>query len=232
MGREVVQRWCCVGLFVGAACGGVARHPIAAPASPPVVVQEAAACEASARGPEAAHAQGVALVQPYLILADAAPVDRPTKKSDLRLGIVCFEDVLRAYPDNWRVMWLQGKAHQALGEYPAAVRRFEAAYRLERNDPNVGRELVAALLETGANGEAVTVATEVAVRHADDAGLVANLAVALLLDGQVDLARDTAERALALDPADTITVALREVIEEIAGGRRPRPRTLRELERR
>jgi tetratricopeptide (TPR) repeat protein len=187
-------------------------------------------CDAAGTGHEAAFARGAELIEPYLVLADRPPAQRPSKEDDLRRGVACFELVLQLVPGNWSAMWLKGKAHQALHELDLALQAFRAAYQLEQNNPDVGRELVQALLDTGANREAAEIANEVAERHPENAGLVANLALALLLDAQIERARQVVERAHQLDPANPITRALRQIIDDVASGRRPQPTSLRELE--
>ena len=56
------------------------------------------------------------------------------------------------------------------------------------------------------------------------------LVLALLLAGDVDEALGQAEQASARDPTDAINRNLLAVIREVKEGRRPRPKTLAELE--
>ena len=62
-----------------------------------------------------------------------------------------------------------------------------------------------------------------------DPGLVANLALAYLIDGDVARARGAAEEAISAAPDDQISNFVRSVIEEVASGRRPIPRTTLEI---
>ena len=226
----MAKPWCAC-LLVLVACGhGGGDRPTATTAPPARAEVAGPTCDAVGTGHEAAYARGAELVEPYLVLADRPPVQRPGKEDDLRRGVACFELVLPLVPGNWTAMWLKGKAHQALDERDLAVQAFRAAYQLEQNNPDVGRELVQALLDTSANREAATIANEVAERHPEDAGLVANLAVALLLDAQIERAQQVVERAHQLAPADPVTLALRQLIDDVASGRRPQPTSLRELE--
>ena len=63
----------------------------------------------------------------------------------------------------------------------------------------------------------------------EDAGLVANLALVMLLAGRVDHAQETVHRALAMAHEDRITQALARRIGEVRRGERSRPRTMAEL---
>jgi tetratricopeptide (TPR) repeat protein len=225
----MTKSWC-AGLLVLVACAQGGAGERAAPTAP--AAGTAPTCDADAPGPEAAFERGAALAEPYFMLSDRPPAERPEKELDLRTAIACFEQVVQVAPASWAALWLKGKAYQALGEHVASVAAFRAAYQYEQDNPNVGRELAFALMETGAHAEAVTIAGEVAERHAEDAGLVSNLALALLLDAQIERAREVVERAHQLDPADPITAALRQAIDDVASGRRPQPVSLRELEKR
>ena len=56
-----------------------------------------------------------------------------------------------------------------------------------------------------------------------------NLAVALLLDGDLDAADAEAAEAAVLAPDDAINESIRRAIADVREGRRPQPRTLRDL---
>jgi hypothetical protein len=64
----------------------------------------------------------------------------------------------------------------------------------------------------------------------DDATLRCNLALALLFGGDDDGARSEAVGALSQDPNDAITRVVVKLIDDVACGRRPRPRSLPEAE--
>jgi len=63
-----------------------------------------------------------------------------------------------------------------------------------------------------------------------DPGLQANLALALLLAGDVDQALDQAEPAAARRPDDEINRAILTLAGDVREGRRRQPSTLAELE--
>ena len=133
-------------------------------------------------------------------------------------------------PANWSALWIRGKAFQSLGEHAKAVESFRSAYRINADQPDVSRELAEGLLQTGRFGEAENIAREVSDRSPQDAGLKANLALALLLDGHVSAAQQAIAEALRLDPTDAISKALARRIDDVASGARPQPKSLAELQ--
>ena len=62
-----------------------------------------------------------------------------------------------------------------------------------------------------------------------DAGLTANLALALLIGGKLDEAADAVTNALAISPKDNISRNLKEIITEVQSGHRPQPSKLGDL---
>lgn len=181
--------------------------------------------------PGAEFQRGAELINPYLVIVDRAASQSPRRGADLRAGIACLDRDLTAHPAHWQALWLRGKAYQSLSDHVLARESLAAAYALETSNPNVGRELMFELLSLGLFADGAKVAAEVAQRSPQDAGLRANLALALVLNGDVAGAREAITTALRLDPDDTISKALGRRIGEIARGERPRPRSLQELER-
>jgi len=175
--------------------------------------------------------RGSDLIDPYMRLAG-----RPAKKAanaarDLREGIRLLDEALKLYPSNWSALWIQGKAFQALGDHPQAYARFKRSYAIQRNNPDVGRELMLECLEVGRSNEAVDVAREALSKAPKDPGLRANLALALLLAGRLGEASDEASAATHLDPSDAVTKNLVRIIEEVRSGTRPQPHHVSDLEK-
>jgi tetratricopeptide (TPR) repeat protein len=188
-----------------------------------------ALCDASGSDRETELRRGADLIRPHMILVGRKPA--PRNDDEIRVGIACLDHALRIDPSNWSALWIRGKGLQALGEHTLAVESFLAAYRLHSDDPEMGRELGAELLETGRFPEAVRVARSISDRRPQDAGMKANVALAQLLAGDIAAAQQTVAEALKLDPNDSITKALAQVILDVSTGKRPRPKSLHELQR-
>jgi tetratricopeptide (TPR) repeat protein len=133
-----------------------------------------------------AYKRAIALIHPHMRLhGRIAPVDGRAAK-DLREGVGYLDVVVGLKPDNWAASWVRGKAQQALNEHEAAYDSFRRAYEIDESNPDVGRELAAECLETGRASEAVRIAQALTARAPKDAGLLANLALAHLINGQLD----------------------------------------------
>ena len=63
----------------------------------------------------------------------------------------------------------------------------------------------------------------------DDPGLMANLALAHLLGGDLAVAEGFVSKSLELAPDDRISEFLSEVIREVVEGTRPRPASVHEV---
>ncbi len=149
----------------------------------------------------------------------------------LRRAIASFQDALSIVPESWQSLWALGKIHQRLGNALDASKSFAAAYRVNPEEVDVAREAAIAALNLGHPDEAL-VYTRTALRHApSDAGLMANLAVSLILLDDTRGALDAVNAARRLDPGDHLTQGLAAHIAEVVAGRRPLPKTMRDLER-
>jgi tetratricopeptide (TPR) repeat protein len=178
-----------------------------------------------------AYKRAIALINPHMKLHGRIAVVDARAARDLREGVGYLDVVVGIKPDNWAAWWVRGKAEQALSEHEAAYDSFRRAYEINDGNPDVGRELAAECLETGRASEAVRIAQTLTARSPKDAGLLANLALAHLINGQLDEAAREADASLELDPADAITARLRVSIEDVRSGRRPQPRTIGDLQR-
>lgn len=225
-------------LVASVGCANRGPHPTESVASsqpPPLASAPAlappaptASCDAE---PGSEFQRGAELVNPYLVITDRAASKSPRRADDLRAGIACLDRDITAYPSHWQAFWVRGKAYQALRDHTLARESLAAAYKLETSNSNVGRELMFELLALGLFADGAKVAVEVAQRAPQDAGLRANLALALVLAGDLPGAQEAITTALRLDPDDTISQALERRIGEIARGERPRPRSFQDLER-
>lgn len=126
--------------------------------------------------------------------------------------------------------WLLGKVEQALGNREDALAAFGEARECAPDQPDGCREYVAACLELGRAAEAIAPARHAVEIAPSDAGLRSNLALVMLLAGDVDEASRIIAEALAADPTDRITAALANRIHAVREGRIARPTTLAELE--
>jgi tetratricopeptide (TPR) repeat protein len=179
-----------------------------------------------------AYKRAVDLIRPHMRLAGQTASASPRQDADLREAIGHLDTALRLEPKNWAAWWARGKAQQALGDHEAAYGSLRRANDINGGHVDVGREFVAECLETGRAVEAVGVAEALCHREPKNAGLLANLAVAYLINGRLDDATHAADAALQIDGSDAINVSVRRRIEDVRAGRWPQPSRLADLSRR
>jgi cytochrome c-type biogenesis protein CcmH/NrfG len=171
----------------------------------------------------AAFEKGTELLGPYLILADRPSADAATPEARAKIneGIRILTDVAEAKPDNWAAFWFIGKGQQSLGNHVAAEAALNRAHTINPGAPDVGRELMIESICSGHLSAAVAVAQTTARLNSANAGLIANLGLAYLANGQLAQARSAVERALSLEPNDQISRALLFEIKAVERGRTP-----------
>lgn len=222
-GFREIARVLAVLLLLGNACSKPSKQSEG-------TTQSSAVCDVSGSDHDALFRRGADLIDRHMLLADRKPA--PRNDAEVRVGIACLDRVLEINPTNWSALWIRGKAFQSLGEHVKAVDSFRSAYRLKPDHQDVAREFVEELLQTQGFREAASIAREISNRAPQDAGLKANLALALLMNGEVASAQQAIAEALRLDPNDTISTALAKRINDVASGSRPQPKSLDELQRR
>src|SRR5262249_4193941 len=126
--------------------------------------------------------------------------------------------------------WFLGKVEMRLGRMDAALGALRQAHSVDPDQPDGCRELCLVYLQLDRAQDALPIARRALKLRPDDARLRCNLALALLLVGDVEGSRAEVGAALSKNPADAITRGLFKLIEDVASGRRSRPRSLAEAE--
>ncbi len=236
MFESVVSRSSILGLMV-LACGARPGSPSPDESLPPPVViapkslsVDSSRCDTMGTDHDAFYKRGVGLIDRYIIVQNRAPAQSDRRTRELLVGIACLDRALELAPRNWAAFWLRGKAYQALGDHERSADSFRSAYRIQPQNPDVGRELALEQMELGELRDALSVGEALVLASPNDAGLKANLALSLLLVGQVQRARDTIDDAIRLDPNDAVSRELKRRIEEVANGLRRQPHSLKEFQ--
>lgn len=163
------------------------------------------------------------LVRPFVEhQLSMAALDGPSQKQ-LRLAREKLERLLEFSPNDWRALWTLGIANKCLHEVDAAYVDFQRAYAIEKNEEIVGRELVGICIALGKGDEAVRISREVLQKHPNDAGLISNYALALVIAGYLSEAETTVQNALQMDPNDQITQSLARWIASLCQNPLARP---------
>lgn len=177
------------------------------------------------------YQEGSDLISPYMQLVgrDAPSGDSARARDALLRGIDLLSQAVAIDPSNWAAYWIIGKAHQSLGDSEKACEAFGKSYGLHKGNPDVAREYMFECLNLGRARQGIAAARIAVSLKPDDAGLMANLALALLIGGQLDEATEAVSKALALAPDDEISRNLQERIADVQGGRRPQPSKMADL---
>ena len=177
------------------------------------------------------YQRGGDLISPHMRLLEREPKASKEVRDQVSKGIADLNAVTDYNPTNWAAFWIKGKGYQVLGDQKAAKAEFEKSFSIQKENPDVAREYAASFLELGDGEEAVN-----ATRHAiklkpDDAGLRANLALALLISGKNEEAKVEITESLRMISTDRISLAVKKVIDEVASGIRKQPKTMADLSR-
>ncbi len=159
------------------------------------------------------------------------PKDASTGKAqrDIRNGIDSLNQVVLLNPQNWAAYWVMGKGYQALGDSQNACESFKASWQIHKENADVAREYMFECLNLGRGAEGVTLAEQALTLEPNEPGLIANYALALLIDGQLDSAESQVQRSLQIDETDKVTKDLKKIISEVRSGKRPRPKKFSDL---
>jgi Flp pilus assembly protein TadD len=178
------------------------------------------------------YTEACGLIKPYMILHNvrSRPTDTDEARQELRRGVSLLRQVVEAKPDNWAAYWIMGKGYQALGDSENACDAFGKSFAVQRQNPDVAREYMFECLNLGRGAKGVDVAEYAMGLKPGDAGLAANLALAYLIADRNDDALRLVNQSLGIAPDDRITQNLKTRIIEIRDGKRPQPRTMRDLQ--
>ena len=172
--------------------------------------------------------EGSSLIEGEVLLDGGSPSGRPGMfaRRKLQKAIERFQGALEINPKGWQSMWMLGKIHQRLESQAESLFWFKKAMALAPDEPDVARETGLAAFEAG-NTELALQCCQAA--RPDDPGLMANLALAHLLGGDLAEAESFVSRALELVPHDPVSGDLSQIIREVAEGTRPQPASIHDI---
>ena len=151
------------------------------------------------------------------------------QKWQIRRGLSSMRKALAIRPNNWAALWIMGKALQVAGKNAEALDAFARSHSINPQHPDIAREASISAMESSKFDVARSFAEAALQLKPEDPGLMANLALVLLLAQDPRAAKSQIERAIAADPKDRITRAIRQIVDEVIAGSRPCPRHTSEL---
>ena len=170
-------------------------------------------------------------ISPYMPLhnKESRRAQSPKERNEVERGIRLLTFITQANPANWNAHWVIGKGHQALGDSAAACESFRASFAIQKNNVDVAREYMFECLNLGWAPDGVAAARHAVSLQPQNAGLLANLALALLIAADLDAAEESARQALSIDPGDVITKNVAQMIKDVKVGRKPQPNRIADL---
>ena len=171
------------------------------------------------------------MIEGEIKLQNRLPASKPSWSSrrKLKQAISNFEQTLQINPTNWSSMWALGKIYQRLDDYATALNWFTKAHEINGANPDVTREAALCAMSLGDATAAMTFTSAAMTLNPNDAGLVANHALALLLDHQPERAKATAEQAVAVAPQDSVSKNVLRFINDVIERRKPYPTNFRNV---
>lgn len=175
--------------------------------------------------------EGSSLVEGEVLLDGSGPSGRPGMfaRRKLQKAIERFQGALEINPEGWPSMWFLGKIHQRLENEEESLFWFRKAMVLAPDHPDVARETGLAAFEAGNTELALDCCQAALDARPDDPGLMANLALAHLLGGDLTEAEGLLSKALELDPHEPVSGQLLQIIREVTDGTRPQPASIHDV---
>lgn len=174
--------------------------------------------------------EAVELAEPHLHLDGRRESDSEGKTA-LDRAIEILEQAVELEPDYWNAWWFLGKSWQAMGDREKALIHFKKSAEICGDEnANTWREYMFECLNLGEGAAGVEAAEKAVSIEPDNDGLVSNQALAYLIAGRIKEAQITVKKARKLNRKDAVTKTLERVIKEVAKGKRPQPKNLRQLE--
>jgi tetratricopeptide (TPR) repeat protein len=173
---------------------------------------------------------GTNLIEPYVRISDKVPILDNSAKENIMEGIRYLDAVTKINPYNFAAFWFKGKGYQALEIHDSAYVQFKNAYQLKKDNPDMARELMLECLSLGKGQEAVELSLHALTLDSLNSGLMANLALAYLFNGDLDLSRKTIIKAILANPTDKINCNVKKIIDDVISGKMTKPSKYDDLE--
>jgi Flp pilus assembly protein TadD len=148
----------------------------------------------------------------------------------LRRATGLFQKVIRLVPRHWNSMWLLGKTVQRLGDEQTAFEWFVKAWDLEPKNADVAREASLSAMNLGLGRHAIEYSEEALKVEPNEAGLMCNLGLAYLHDGQPEKALEIVQHAKVLDGNDKVNENVLRLIQHIISNKSACPQNRAEMD--
>jgi tetratricopeptide (TPR) repeat protein len=175
------------------------------------------------------YEKGIKLISPYIELEGRKSINGKKMEGEIKTGIEYLDAVTKINSNNYSAYWVKGKGYQVLKMHKNAYDEFNYSFKINKENPDVARELMIECIELGKGKEAVEISLFASSLKPNDSGLIGNVALSYLISGNLILAEQNIKKAIELNPKDKINLRLDQIINEVKTGKRKKPKNYNDL---
>lgn len=160
-----------------------------------------------------------------LILLDGYRKKQLTSSEKIRLeeSIRDFQKCLEIVPNHWQSMVLMAKAFQRLERHTEALEQLELAFNTEKENHTIPMEASLEAMHLNDLDKAIYYSEESLKRKPNDFVLMGNHAMNLLVAQKDDEAKEIIEKAIAINPRDSVNRNIESIVKGVLSGTQKRP---------
>lgn len=148
---------------------------------------------------------------------------KASEKLKLEESAKDYQKCLQIFPDHWQSMFLMAKAYQRLERHSESLEQLESAFKIELKNHSIPIEASLEAMHLKDLEKALFYSEESLKRKPNDFALLGNHAMNLLVAQKDNEAKDTIEKAIKLQPNDSINRNIESMVRDVMSGNRKRP---------
>lgn len=146
-----------------------------------------------------------------------------SEKVRLEDSIKDFQKCLEIIPSHWQSMVLMAKAFQRLERHSESLEQLELAFITDKENHTIPMEASLEAMHLKDIDKALYYSEESLKRKPNDFVLMGNHAMNLLVAQKNDEAKEMIEKAIKLNPNDSVNRNIESMVKDVVSGKRKRP---------
>lgn len=146
-----------------------------------------------------------------------------SEKTKLEESIKDLQKCLEIIPEHWQSMMLMAKAYQRLEMHFEALKQLEMAFKIELDNYSIPLEASLEAMHLNDLDKAIYYSEESLKTKPNDFALMGNYAMNLLIASKDQIALQTIEEAIKINPNDSVNRNIELIIKNVISGKRKRP---------
>lgn len=146
-----------------------------------------------------------------------------TARNKLNESIKGYKKCLELVPDHWQSMFFMAKCYQRIGNHEEALELLERAFEIELDNPSIALEASTEAMHLKDLDKALYYSQASLKRKPNDAAIMGNHALNLLVGKKDEEARIFIEKAIKIQPIDPINRNIESMIKNVISGKKERP---------